>query len=50
MRDKEHLLSEHDADLLAMSYGFRDAADMKAEGERLERERLISLVNKGPTE
>lgn len=38
---------EHNADLWAMSYGFKDAADLKAEGERMERERLPETANNG---
>lgn len=33
-------LADDFADLRAQFYGYRNAADMKAEGERMERERL----------
>lgn len=40
-------LNAENADLRAMSYGFNDAADLKAEGERMERERLTEISKKG---
>lgn len=39
-------LADDFADLRAQFYGFQDAADMKAEGERMERERLAELSEK----
>lgn len=43
-------LAQDSADLLAMSYGFKDAAEMKLEGERMEREYLAATSNKGSGE
>lgn len=33
--EEKRILTEERADLWAMAYGFSDAADLKAEGERL---------------
>lgn len=35
---ESEMLGQHRADLWARAYGFEDAEDMKAEGERMERE------------
>jgi len=48
--EKAELLRSEDADLWAMSYGFNNADELKAEGERLERERLAAVFNKGADE
>lgn len=42
-------ISEENADLWAMFNGFNNAADMKVEGERMERERLLQISKKGET-
>ncbi len=36
--DEPEMPAQHRADLWAQAYGFEDAEDMKAEGERMERE------------
>ncbi|WP_299752106.1 hypothetical protein [uncultured Tateyamaria sp.] len=35
---ESEMLGQNRADLWARAYGFEDAEDMKAEGERMERE------------
>ena len=45
--EEKEKLREHNADLWAMSYGFKDAADLKAKSERMEHERLSEMPNKG---
>ncbi|MFG5382688.1 hypothetical protein [Yoonia sp. R2-816] len=36
--EESEILAKERADLWAQAYGFADAEDMKAEGERMERE------------
>lgn len=47
--EEKEKLREHNADLWAMSYGFKDAADMKAECACMEHDRLAELSAKGNT-
>lgn len=47
--DEYHILADDMADLRATSYGFRDAADMKAWGEQAEQDRLAELASKEDT-
>lgn len=46
--EENQMLADDRADLWAMAYGFSDAADLKAEGDRLERERLAEIARKVP--
>ncbi len=40
------MVAQERADLWAQAYGFKDAEDMKAEGERMEREYRAQMVGK----
>ena len=43
------LMTDEQADLWAMSYGFADAREMKEWGERVERERLAESASRKGT-